>query len=216
MAQKVLFLPKERPKPWPPGLDYSKYCPFHRYPGHDLESCYTLRDVIYDLNDQNRLDWNEIDAHLAGQDQGIYQDPLSDHTASASTSQGAPTKVSMVKHHPSSTITKHYIVQPERDNYSACEPAITRRVKPVTEPEKAKTVIKPEIVSPPPRKSVACVYDDIFNSDYRQYITPWDGVTKIKIAPPKTQAPKVPPNPSAVPPSVARSLSPSSVPLPQT
>lgn len=86
----------------------------------------------------------------------------------------------------------------------------------MTEPEKAKTVIKPEIVSPPPRQSVACVYDDIFNEDYLPYITPWDGVTKIKIAPPKTQAPEVPPNPSAVPPSVARSLSPSSVPLPQT
>lgn len=33
-----------------------------RYPGHDLESCYTLRDGFSDLNDQNRLDWNEIDA----------------------------------------------------------------------------------------------------------------------------------------------------------
>ncbi|CAK9168359.1 unnamed protein product [Ilex paraguariensis] len=64
-----------------PGLNYSKFCPFHRYPGHDLESCYTLKDLIYDLNDQNRLNWKEIEAHVTGQNQGIYQNPLPDHQA---------------------------------------------------------------------------------------------------------------------------------------
>lgn len=37
----------------------------------------------------------------------------------------------------------------------------------------------------PPKETVACIYDDIFHEDYRQYIAPWDGVTKIKIAPRK-------------------------------
>lgn len=69
-------LPREKAKPWPPGLDYSKFCPLHRYPGHDRHSCFTLRDIIYDMNDQNRLDWNEIDAHVTGTNQGIYQNPL--------------------------------------------------------------------------------------------------------------------------------------------
>ncbi|KAK9278762.1 hypothetical protein L1049_028339 [Liquidambar formosana] len=52
----VLFITREKAKPWPPGLDYSKFCPLHRYPGHNRHSCFTLRDIIYDMNDQNRLD----------------------------------------------------------------------------------------------------------------------------------------------------------------
>lgn len=56
--------------------------------------------------------------------QESIDDPLSDHTASASTSQGAPTdgqhgQASSVQHHHRRT------VQPERENDSACEPAIT-------------------------------------------------------------------------------------------
>jgi len=47
-----------------PGLDYSKFCPFHRYAGHTIEECHTLRDVIYDMNDENRINWNEVKAYL--------------------------------------------------------------------------------------------------------------------------------------------------------
>lgn len=43
---KTLSLPRDKPLPWPPGLDYSKFCPFHRYAGRTIEECHTLRDVI--------------------------------------------------------------------------------------------------------------------------------------------------------------------------
>ena len=53
LAWKAISLPRDKPLPWPPGLDYFKICPFHRYAGHTIEEChtYTLRDVIYDMND---------------------------------------------------------------------------------------------------------------------------------------------------------------------
>ncbi|KAK1405904.1 hypothetical protein QVD17_42418 [Tagetes erecta] len=35
---------RDKPLPWPPGLDYSKFCPFHRYAGRTIEECHTLRD----------------------------------------------------------------------------------------------------------------------------------------------------------------------------
>lgn len=56
--------------------------PFHRYPGHDLESCYTLRDVIYDLNDQNRLDWNEIDAIFGASPRNLERSSVRSHDVS--------------------------------------------------------------------------------------------------------------------------------------
>lgn len=43
----------------PPGLDYSKFCPLN-----PIEECHTLRDVIYDMNDENRINWNEVQAYL--------------------------------------------------------------------------------------------------------------------------------------------------------
>ena len=50
-ARKAISLPRDKPLPWPPGLDYFKICPFRRYAGHTIEECHTLRDVIYDMND---------------------------------------------------------------------------------------------------------------------------------------------------------------------
>ncbi|KAG5236713.1 hypothetical protein IMY05_010G0074700 [Salix suchowensis] len=54
----------QRSLPWPPGLDYFKFCPVHRDAGHTIEECHTLRDVIYDMNDENRINWNEVKAYL--------------------------------------------------------------------------------------------------------------------------------------------------------
>lgn len=55
LAWKAISLPRDKPLSWPPGLDYSKFFPFHRYAGYTIEECHTLRDVIYDMNDENRI-----------------------------------------------------------------------------------------------------------------------------------------------------------------
>lgn len=59
---KAISLPRDQPLPWPPGLDYFQICPFHRY--HTIEECPTLRDGIYDMNDENCFNWNEVKAYL--------------------------------------------------------------------------------------------------------------------------------------------------------
>lgn len=64
LTWKAISLPRDKPLPWPPGLDYSKFCPFHRYAGRTIEECNTLRDVIYDMNDEKSLNWNEVKAYL--------------------------------------------------------------------------------------------------------------------------------------------------------
>lgn len=83
--------------------------------------------------------------------QESIDDPLSDHTASASTSQGAPTdgqhgQASSVQHHHRRTILSS---QRGKMTPPVSQLLPTRRVKPVTELQKAKpqdsTVMKPEI-----------------------------------------------------------------------
>lgn len=64
LAWKAISLPRDKPLPWPPGLDYFQICPFHRYAGHTIEECPTLRDGIYDMNDENCFNWNEVKAYL--------------------------------------------------------------------------------------------------------------------------------------------------------
>lgn len=36
LAWTAISLPRDKPLPWPPGLDYFKFCPFHRYAGHTI------------------------------------------------------------------------------------------------------------------------------------------------------------------------------------
>ncbi|KAI3683039.1 hypothetical protein L1987_83526 [Smallanthus sonchifolius] len=43
---KTLSPPRDKTLPGPPGVDYSTFCPFHRYAGHIIEEYYTLCDAI--------------------------------------------------------------------------------------------------------------------------------------------------------------------------
>ena len=54
MAYNTLRLPKEK-ESWPAYVDQTKYCPFHRGPGHTIEDCYYFCDYIYDLNDAGKI-----------------------------------------------------------------------------------------------------------------------------------------------------------------
>ncbi|XXG41933.1 hypothetical protein AAC387_Pa01g2298 [Persea americana] len=52
LNQNALQLPPERPQAWSEHLEKTKFCTYHRMPGHDFTQCYTVRDLIYDLNDE--------------------------------------------------------------------------------------------------------------------------------------------------------------------
>ena len=60
LNQNALKLPPERPQAWLEHLDKTKFCAYHRMSGHDLTQCYTVRDLIYDLNDEGIIDWSNI------------------------------------------------------------------------------------------------------------------------------------------------------------
>ena len=40
--------------------DKNKYCPYHRRHGHNLENCWTFKDIIYDLVEANVFNWNTL------------------------------------------------------------------------------------------------------------------------------------------------------------
>src|SRR5262249_17399786 len=63
---------------------------FHRGPGHNTNTCYHFRDLVYDMNDRGEILWAEVRKHLQkGQnnqpqprpqaDLGIVQNPLPNH-----------------------------------------------------------------------------------------------------------------------------------------
>ncbi|MQM00254.1 hypothetical protein Taro_032986 [Colocasia esculenta] len=63
MAANALTLPREQLQ-WPPNVDTSLYCAFHWGPGHTLEACFHFKDYIYDLNDNGRIDWEEMRKYI--------------------------------------------------------------------------------------------------------------------------------------------------------
>src|SRR5262249_1101442 len=85
MVYNVIQLPP-RKELWSPKLDHTKYCPYHRSPGHLISNCFTFRDWVYDLNDAGRINWAEIKSAIEqakrappAQQQanmGIIQNPL--------------------------------------------------------------------------------------------------------------------------------------------
>src|SRR5262249_29033068 len=85
----LVTLPKPYDSP-PAHWDRSKYCHFHRGPGHNTSTCYHFRDLVYDMNDRGEILWAEVRKHLQkGQnnqpqprpqaDLGIVQNPLPNH-----------------------------------------------------------------------------------------------------------------------------------------
>src|SRR5262249_35977318 len=59
MVYNVIQLPP-RKEVWSPKLDHTKYCPYHRSPGHLISNCFTFRDWVYYLNDASRIDWAQL------------------------------------------------------------------------------------------------------------------------------------------------------------
>src|SRR5262249_38559885 len=59
----LVELPRTR-EDWPAHFDRSKYCQFHRGPGHNTADCYHFRDIVYDLNEKGQLLWAEIRKYL--------------------------------------------------------------------------------------------------------------------------------------------------------
>jgi hypothetical protein len=55
-----------------------------------------LRDVIYDMNDENRINWNEVKAYLKAANvteatnMGIYTNPMPQHQGGQVTTQRQP------------------------------------------------------------------------------------------------------------------------------
>ncbi|MQL68811.1 hypothetical protein Taro_001101 [Colocasia esculenta] len=59
MSLNALRLPPEKPN-WNMATDQTKYCVYHRHPGHNVSDCFQFRDIIYDLHEQNQIDWAEM------------------------------------------------------------------------------------------------------------------------------------------------------------
>lgn len=172
MSQGLIQLPPERP--WPTGLDHTRFCLFHRYAGHDINSCFTFRDMIYDMNDQNRLNWEEIRAIAVNNpnpNMGIYRDPLPNHgtTAPPAQSSGTTAGVNNVHYqpqgfHPSRLIKRDTMI----GNGYTRQWEIPQDVRSPTQQGESQATV--------------AFIDDIFDEDYRQYIPPWDGKTQIVIS----------------------------------
>ncbi|MQM09418.1 hypothetical protein Taro_042290 [Colocasia esculenta] len=67
-----------------PRADTSKYYPYHRAPGHEIHNCFTFHDWVYDMNDQGRINWDDVKvaiakSRLTRRDLGIVQNPLPNH-----------------------------------------------------------------------------------------------------------------------------------------
>jgi len=86
MAHNMVKL-SPRNENWSPKLDHTKYCPYHRSPGHLISHCFSFRDWIYDLNDSGHINWVDLKGAIANlknspappADLGIVQNPLPNH-----------------------------------------------------------------------------------------------------------------------------------------
>ena len=59
MAYNALHLPKER-ESWSAYIDQTKYYPFHHRPGHTIDDFFYFHDYIYDLNDADKINWEQM------------------------------------------------------------------------------------------------------------------------------------------------------------
>ncbi|MQM20914.1 hypothetical protein Taro_053944, partial [Colocasia esculenta] len=64
MSCDAIRLPPQR-ESVNPRVDTSKYCPYHRAPYHDINNCFTFRDWVYDMNDQGRINWEDVKVAIA-------------------------------------------------------------------------------------------------------------------------------------------------------
>src|SRR5262249_38706165 len=59
----LVTLPKPHENP-PAHWDRTKYCHFHRGPGHNTNACFHFRDLVYDMNDRGEILWAKLRKHL--------------------------------------------------------------------------------------------------------------------------------------------------------
>ncbi|MQL77237.1 hypothetical protein Taro_009646 [Colocasia esculenta] len=64
MSCDAIRLPPQR-ESVNPRVDTSKYCPNHRAHGHELHNIFTFRDWVYDMNDQGRINWEDVKVAIA-------------------------------------------------------------------------------------------------------------------------------------------------------
>ncbi|MQM00555.1 hypothetical protein Taro_033293, partial [Colocasia esculenta] len=64
MSCDAIQLPPQRENT-NPRVDTSRYCPYHRNHGHDITNCFTFRDWVYDMNDQGRVNWDDVKVAIA-------------------------------------------------------------------------------------------------------------------------------------------------------
>ena len=55
---KAIELPPARPEML--HSDQSKFCPFHRRHGHNIDDCWTFRDIVYDMADADVFEWDVL------------------------------------------------------------------------------------------------------------------------------------------------------------
>ena len=55
---KALEFPPVRPEL--PNCDRNKYCPLHRMHGHNINDCWTFRDLVYDMVEADVLEWDVL------------------------------------------------------------------------------------------------------------------------------------------------------------
>ncbi|MQL96754.1 hypothetical protein Taro_029432 [Colocasia esculenta] len=83
MSCDAIQLPPQRENT-NPRVDTSKYCPYHRAHGHFINNCFTFRDWVYDMNDQGRINCEDVKVAIAKsrytkKDLGIFSNPLPNH-----------------------------------------------------------------------------------------------------------------------------------------
>ncbi|MQL97690.1 hypothetical protein Taro_030386 [Colocasia esculenta] len=81
LSTDAIRLPPERPLN--PSVDQTRYCVFHRQPGHTIDQCFTFKDLVYDLHEQKRIDWTALwqsrqQRQPPQQQQQQHQQPLQD------------------------------------------------------------------------------------------------------------------------------------------
>ena len=77
LQQKNLLQPREPkplPNPLPPQINQNLFCHFHQLPGHTTDNCKTLKNVIQDLIDSEKIDDPERQPNVKTNPLPKYQD----------------------------------------------------------------------------------------------------------------------------------------------
>src|SRR5262249_23511801 len=100
LEYNIVPLPKPYENPsahW----DRTKYCQFHRVPGHTTNTYFHFRDLVYDMNDRGVIKWakvrkalehaqhNQVQPRLQA-NMGIIQNPLPNHPPTQAQAQQPP------------------------------------------------------------------------------------------------------------------------------